>query len=338
MPQSTVLGDSDSCLQLLSDVCDLPKPTPATAMIPKLRKRSTTSAEEDSDRGGTLMWVPDTLKESTVREFENYCKSVVRKNLKCNSSKNDKKDRDARYLHDKALSILHHSKYDVGRAKAIIRENPNLISRGELCTYDIASKVKMGVIDFGRDFSTIKRERLFDQNTSVGDLINLYYLTKKRSPQLLFPPSLETKLPVIMDEEEEEEIQQDRDVINEPEPSHALSILDDEYNLEMEDIPMSPLTIPSPSSHNNSLYYSDFPFTTEPLDSTAADAGFNDSASEDEGSLSCEDFFVAIDCSSSCEGSYDSDENSNVDFNTYHEDEVFNGIKVDDLFSLSNTL
>ncbi|KAL0490465.1 arginine-glutamic acid dipeptide repeats protein [Acrasis kona] len=330
----------ESQLSLLSDICSLPQTSTAVATLPKLRKVTTKSADKDMDRGGALMWVPNTLKDSTIREYEEYCKSVVRKSLQCNSSKNDKKDRDARYLHDKALHILHQSKYDVGRAKSIVKENPSLITRGELCTYDEASKVKLGILHFGRDFSTIKRERLFDVNTSVGDLVNLYYLTKKRSPLLLIPPSLDTKLPVVLDDndddeqEEEQECNGGGDSTKQVNYVHSPNILDDEYSLELDEVPMSPLTLPSPSQHP--LYYNNYTFSTDALNNEA-DAGFNDSASE-EGSLSCDDFFVPIDCSSSCEATtpYDSDENSNV---SYHDgDDTFSVLKVDDLFSLSNTL
>lgn len=289
------------------------------AIIPKLiTERREVDMRRDMEKIGTLVWEPLHLKDSVIEEYEEFCKSVVRSRLSYVNDNNNLRDRDRRYLHDKALEVLHNADYNIARAKEIIVECPEMIIKKELCRETEAMKVQLGFQAYGKDFTTIRREMLFDEVISVDDMVNFYYMFKKRIPNLVPERRKELRIPIIYQEDEEENNEEleyidtfSHIVQFSGQPSNNCS----QHNLDLITPPPSPLSITSP----HELYHH--------IHSSSLGSMDNLAGSGDESSLSHDDFFIPIESTSSNDHS--------VNFNTYDGEE---NIKIDDLFSLSNTL
>jgi hypothetical protein len=291
--------------------------------LPKLiTVRTESDMLHDIQKTGTRIWEPLRLSDQVVEEFEEYCKAVVRDSLPfCN----DERHRNGRYMHDKALEILYDTNFDVERAKEIIVSNPELVTKKELCNERELAKIRLGFQTYGRNFGTIHRELLFDETVNIEDVVNLYYLFKKRG---LLPKDDISRIPIIYEEDNDEgsdlddsddlsqNVQDTGDNVNDVFEGH-------EHSLDLITPPPSPLSIIS-SPHHMPMYHQIRTSTFESMDNTHG--------SDDASSLSCEDFLISIECSSGSDAKYDSD-HSPVNFTTYD-----NNIKIDDLFSLSNSL
>jgi hypothetical protein len=276
----------------------------------------------DMEKSGTRIWMPQQLEDKVIEEYEEFCKEVVRSRLPiCH----DERYRNERYMHDKALEILHDTDFNVAKAKEIVAQSPELITKKELCNTREAAKLQRGFETYGKNFAAIRHNMLYDETISKEDMVNYYYLFKKRRNLTSSSPSHDLRMPIIYQEDDEDDEDDVRDDESEDSEDLAENVQESYFGMDYGQEHSLDLITPPPSPLSPHHMY-------HQLHSYDSIGTFG---AEEETSLSCDDFLIPIECSSGSEPRFD-DDSSPVNFSTY--ESPSGNMKIDDLFSLSNTL
>ncbi len=271
------------------------------AVLPTLiTRRKKSDYRKDMARVGTRVWEPSQLEQTVLDEYETYCRDAVATSLPYG----DETSRNARYMQDKAFEILHDTNYDVFKAREIVAQNLEFITKPVLCTPREETKIERGIHTHGRNFRLIRNNFLEGETVSHETLVNYYYLNKKRINAQCFERS------TVVFEEEESDDDEVQELLHNVQAHHfASEDFEQSNSLDLISPPPSPLSALTQDLYNDPSHHFQF-----------------ESYEEGSSSASCEEFFIPIECSGGT---------SPVNFSTYCGDE---NVGIDDLFSLSNNL